>query len=237
MRQTHGPAEKLFVDFAGDTLPVRASASPAKVEFTIAKFNLDLDLQLIPPVLTPEQCREYRLPRTPIKETERRKDRFEETFGGGATELDALEALYPGELARLLNAELDNWLDRDLDARSESVHRRLINDLGIVEEEVRSAYEVQIARLRSAFNSIVERVNDINNELSNWQEQASTLWTQIVADLEEAAPDLSEVEMPESEAPGTTDRFVLFDSQRDYFSQMDAYNVWRNGDESNGAAQ
>ena len=85
-----------------------------KVEFTIAKLNLDVDLQLIPLALTPEQCREYRLPRTPIKETERRKDKFESIFGVGATELDALEALLPGELARLLNAELDNWLDTGL---------------------------------------------------------------------------------------------------------------------------
>jgi hypothetical protein len=43
-----------------------------KVEFTIAKFGLDVDLQLIPLALTPDQRREYRLPRTPIKDTERR---------------------------------------------------------------------------------------------------------------------------------------------------------------------
>ena len=59
----------------------------------------------------------YNLPRTPIKDTERRKDKFEQTFGVGATELDALEALHPGELARLLNAELDNWLDTGLQRR------------------------------------------------------------------------------------------------------------------------
>ena len=220
-------------DPGGRSLP---KAVARKVEFTIAKLKLDVDLKLIPLALTAEQCREYRLPRIPIKETERRKATFESTFGEGATELDALEALYPGELARLLNTEIDNWLDPNLDARSESAHRSLLNDLGIIEWEIRSRYEVQVARLRSAFDDIVEHINDINDELSDWQEQASTLWTQIAADLEEAAPDLSEVEMPESDAPGTTDRFVLFDSQRDYFPQMDAYNAWRDGDESNGAA-
>ena len=99
-------------DPGGRSMP---KAVARKVEFTIAKFGLDVDLQLIPLALTPDQCREYRLPRTPIKDTERRKDKFEQTFGVGATELDALEALYPGELARLLDAEIDNFLDPDLE--------------------------------------------------------------------------------------------------------------------------
>ena len=109
-------------DPGGRSMP---KAVARKVEFTIAKFDLDVDLQLIPLALTPDQCREYRLPRTPIKETERRKDKFEQTFGVGATELDALEALHPGELARLLEAELDNWLDTGLDHR----FNRLRSDL------------------------------------------------------------------------------------------------------------
>ena len=100
-------------DPGGRSMP---KAVARKAEFTIHKFGLDVDLQLIPLALTPEQCRAYKLPRTPIKETERRKDKFEQTFGVGATELDALEALHPGELARLLNAELDNFLDADRDS-------------------------------------------------------------------------------------------------------------------------
>jgi hypothetical protein len=40
--------------------------------------------------------RQYRLPRTSIKPSELRKQRFEDTFGTGAVELDALETLHPG---------------------------------------------------------------------------------------------------------------------------------------------
>src|SRR5262245_44093283 len=89
-------------DPGGRSMP---KATARKVEFAIAKHDLDVDLQLIPVALSPEQCRQYRLPRTPLKDTERRKNRFEQIFGVGATELDALEALHPGELARLLEAE------------------------------------------------------------------------------------------------------------------------------------
>jgi hypothetical protein len=57
-----------------------------------------------------------------------------------------------------------------------------------------------------------------------------------VATAELGKPNgLSDVEVPRSQAPGRTDRFVLFDSRRDYFTQMDAYNAWRDGDE-NGEA-
>jgi hypothetical protein len=100
-------------DPGGRSMP---KAVARKVEFTIHKHDLDVDFQLIPVVLTPEQCRQYNLPRTPIKETERRKDTFEQTFGVGATELDALEALHPGEMARIVGEELDNWLDPVLSA-------------------------------------------------------------------------------------------------------------------------
>ena len=112
-----------------------------KVEFTIAKFDLDVDLQLIPLALTPDQCRDYRLPRTPIKESERRKDKFEQIFGVGATELDALEALHPGEMARLLEAEIDNLLDRDL-------HHRVEREMSDQELQIK---ETRSRRPREAF--------------------------------------------------------------------------------------
>ena len=62
-------------------------------------------------LLTEDQCRRYRLPRTPIKETERRKSRFEQRFGVGATELDALEALHPGEMRQIVDTEISRYID------------------------------------------------------------------------------------------------------------------------------
>jgi hypothetical protein len=53
----------------------------------------------------------YKLPRTPIKESERRAAKFEERYGEGATELDALEALHPGELRKIVEAEIDRYLE------------------------------------------------------------------------------------------------------------------------------
>lgn len=53
-------------------------------------------------MLTGSQCKKYKLPRTPIKEKEKRKAGFEYRHGTGATELDALEALHKGEMARII---------------------------------------------------------------------------------------------------------------------------------------
>jgi hypothetical protein len=208
-------------DPGGRSMP---KAVARKVEFTIAKFDLDLDLQLIPLALTPEQCLEYRLPRTPIKETEARKDNFERIFGVGATELDALEAIHPGELARLLEAEIDNFLDSNLKQRVRGAYWNTYLPLKRTAQDIHGTHAEEIERLS-------ERFEEITDQLTEWQEEASDLWQTISAEIEEISPDLSDVEVPRSEAPGKTNRFVLFDSRRDYFTQMDAYNAWRDGDE------
>jgi hypothetical protein len=220
-------------DPGGRSMP---KAVARKVEFTIAKFDLDVDLQLIPLALTPEQCRQYNLPRTPIKDSERRKDKFEETFGVGATELDALEALYPGELARLVEVEIDNWIDPNLKHRFLGVVSDQRLSLRRITDSVRGEHVDEIEALQQRFDEIANRLAEIASEFDDWEEQAGELWETIAAELEEQRPDLSDVAVPQSEASGETDRFVLFDSQRDYFTQMDAYNAWRDGDESGEAA-
>jgi hypothetical protein len=215
-------------DPGGRSMP---KAVARKVEFTIAKLGLDVDLQLIPLVLTPEQCGEYRLPRTPIKDTERRKDKFEQTFGVGATELDALEALHPGEMARLLEAEFDNWLDPGLLPRFNRMQSELRLRLRKIEERIYRKHASAIEAIEQDFQDIVDQLQAIASDFGDWEQQASGLWQSLADDLKAKRPGLSDVEVPRSEAAGRTDRFVLFDSRRDYFTQMDAYNAWRDGDE------
>ena len=148
------PARIIFIsdfDPDGRSMP---KAVARKVEFTLAKFNFDADLQLIPLALTPDQCRHYRLPRTPIKDSNRSKDKFEQTFGVGATELDALEALHPGELARLLEAEIDNFLDGDLGRRVRLARGEEMIELNEIEAEVKAEHADEIAALEERFERI-----------------------------------------------------------------------------------
>jgi len=89
-------------DPGGESMPLAAAR---KIEWLAQERGLDI--QLHPIVLTKEQCEEYELPRTPIKETEHRAGRFEERHGEGATELDALEALRPGTFAEIVQDAID----------------------------------------------------------------------------------------------------------------------------------
>ena len=96
-QRTGAPTRILYIsdfDPAGRSMPLAAAR---KIEFLAQKLETPPDITLQPIILTEEQCIRYRLPRTPLKETERRKASFEKNFGVGATELDALEALHPGE--------------------------------------------------------------------------------------------------------------------------------------------
>src|SRR5580704_9725045 len=86
-------------DTGGLSMPV---AVARKIEFIIRTEHHDIDLQVRSIVLTQKQ--EYdRLPSIPLKEDDKRKARFEERFGEDyATELDALESVYPGEFLKIV---------------------------------------------------------------------------------------------------------------------------------------
>ena len=113
-------------DPGGMSMPLAAAR---KIEFTLRKEMPDLDIQLRPIALTHEQCRQYRLPRTPMKEGESRAAKFEARFGEGATELDALEALHPGELARIIEREIRRYYDDTLDDQIAEVEGEVREEL------------------------------------------------------------------------------------------------------------
>src|SRR5207244_12427132 len=101
-------------DPAGQSMPV---AVARKIEYFVRTLGLDVDVRVFPVVLTLDQIQYYRLPRTPIKETERRRTGFESRHGEGAVELDALEALYPGELTSVLSQYIEEYYAASLDAQ------------------------------------------------------------------------------------------------------------------------
>ena len=57
------------------------------------------------------------LPSTPLKETEKRADRWREAFGIEQTEIDALATLRPDVLREIIERAFDPYLDRDLKNR------------------------------------------------------------------------------------------------------------------------
>ncbi len=61
----------------------------------------DLEFEVYRVALTPDHVREYGLPSTPLKETEKRADKWTAATGVMQTEIDSLAALQPQLLARI----------------------------------------------------------------------------------------------------------------------------------------
>jgi hypothetical protein len=83
----------------------------------------DLEFEVVPVALTVEQVRELRLPSTPLKETERRADKWREAFGVEQTEIDALATLRPRVLDEIVTAAIAPYFDASLAARVSEARR------------------------------------------------------------------------------------------------------------------
>ena len=196
----------------GRGMPV---AVARKIEFVVRKEGHDLDVQVRPIVLTPEQCIHYRLPRTPLKDTVPGKDRFEERFGAGATELDALEALHPGELARILETEILRYYDDTLDDGIEEVVDEVKAELRKINVKVKRKHAKALKTLTAERKKVMAAIRA-------FEKKAKPVLRKIDRDLEAAAPDVDDFEWPEPRDADEDDD-PLFDSTRDYVTQVDRY--------------
>ena len=185
-------------DPAGNSMPVAMSR---KVEFMLSQFELAHDVKIRPVALTLDQIESYKLPRIPIKETERRADKFERAFGTGAVELDALEALWPGELAGLINDELSAYYSREAARETERQQNALRAVLSGRVAEITDQYVDAIAAIKEMFEKI----------------------RQIDVDASEYAVERYQPHVRENDD-------WLFDSGRDYPTQIVRYKRHKNPD-------
>jgi hypothetical protein len=209
------PVRILYIsdfDPAGNSMPV---AVARKIEFVLRKTGSDADIQVRPIVLTHKQCLKYRLPRTPLKDTEKRAARFEERFGEGATELDALEALHPGTLEKILEQEIDRYYDNNLGGRIDDTASEAQDDLDNINTEVLERHADEIAALKVEHKKVVAAI-------AAFKKKATAVQNKIERDLEDEAPDADDYSWPEPD-DGDEDDDPLFDSTRDYVEQIDRY--------------
>ena len=221
--QSGRPVRILYIsdfDPAGQSMPV---AVARKIQHRLALKNLDLDIQVRPIALTHEQCKRYRLPRTPIKDTELRAGVFEQQFGEGATELDALEALRLGELRRIIECEIDRYLDADLDDRVNDTATEIENSIKQITRDVHAEQRAKIKKLESEFKQIAR---EHSRKVMQWRKRAKPVWHDIAKELRARAPDPDLIEWPEP-TEGDEDDNPLFNSTRDYITQIDTYKQFQ----------
>jgi hypothetical protein len=221
LQQANKPARILYVsdfDPAGQSMPVAVSR---KVEYFVRKFGLDLDIRIFPVVLTLEQVQTYQLPRTPIKESERRREGFEARHGQGAVELDALEALYPGQLRQIVAQYLEVYYDTSLDERVQEQRELVKQDLQRVWEEVTRWYQGDVQQLRDEYEAIRR---DFEVQISGCTERLRSLWQAIKSDLNQNTPALDPI--PDSYSVGEVGD-GLYNSDREYLTQIEAYKQFQ----------
>lgn len=86
--------------------------------------NLGLELYHI--ALTLEQVKKFNLPDSPIKEGENRGKKWQEVFGREQTEIDALLALHPGALSKIVEDFIGAFYDASLGERAAKLARQRV---------------------------------------------------------------------------------------------------------------
>ena len=194
-----------------------------KLEYFMRADNLDMDVRLFPVILTGDQVAEYRLPRTPIKETERRRAAFEAVHGKDAVELDALEALHPGVLRRILTGYIERYYDTDLDSRTREAREQLEQDYTQIRRDVMAQYEDRIDDLRAKLEEIRTLAGP---EMDEYATDVRALWEEISDELKAQTPDLDEYLIPEGDEANEIGT-GLYNSQRDYMEQLEVYKQFQ----------
>jgi len=191
-------------------------------QFWAMKKGIDVHVTVERLALTEEQVSEYNLPKAPDSED---------------TELDALEALHPGLLARLVRAAIRPWRDDELEDRlteeqeaaqgqAAEEWKDATEELAAEAEELRTEAEQIIAEIRPAIDAANLRLADIQGR---------------AADLDERVDEAKDgfgfgelPERPEAEEPDVDTSGSLYDSSRTWLEQLE---YWRgNGTEEREAS-
>ena len=222
LQQANRPARIFYVsdfDPAGQSMPVAVSR---KIEYFIRTLGLDIDVRLFPVILTLEQVRHYQLPRTPIKETERRRESFEGRHGEGAVELDALEALYPGELETILSQYVETYFDATLYDRVQNARAEVEQGLSVLWQQVTGRFTDDVAVLHEEYKQLEQ---DFGARMAGYADRMRTVWQAIYNELEVTAPDISSsLPYPHS---GSEVGSGLLNTGWDYLEQMDVYKLFQ----------
>ena len=196
-----------FSDFdpAGMQMPVSIAR---KLQAHKTQFFPDLRGQVVPVALTLEQALELRLPTTPVKPGEKRRDRWQEAFGpalfeaglidspgqAAQVEIDALAALRPEDLTRAAEAAIAPYLDSALarrfarahagwSAAAEAAVAAQVDEEAVADIRGRAEYAVK------AYNRALAHLCEARDELSELEGELDGIADDIDPPEPPAAPE------------------------------------------------
>jgi hypothetical protein len=190
-------------DPAGWQMPI--SIARKLQAFQAVQFP-ELDFEVHRVALTPDHVREHGLPSTPLKETERRADRWVKAMGVKQTEIDALAALNPKLLREIALEAVAPFYDYTLARRVNAARREWLEQA----QEMLDAQidQEQLERLRSEaaakLETLREEINAVNDALR----------AETGDDF-----DLPEIVIPQPELNGSMNGLPLIDSDWSWVEQ------------------
>jgi hypothetical protein len=147
-----------------------------------------LKFEIVPLALTVEQVRELGLPSTPLKETEKRADRWRQAFGVEQTEIDALATLQPNILRQIIEAAFEPYYDASLEDRVDAARADwMAQAQAAIDEQVDPAV---LAALRAEATEQLSEVQSVIADLNERFRLAADRFT--LPAIEVPPPELDE---------------------------------------------
>jgi len=233
------PARILYIsdfDPAGCSMPMAAARKLEAVIREECPELEDIGVTVERLMLTKEQVDQYRLPPVPLKETEARADKFRERHDiEGGVELDALEALHPGEFTRIVEEAIQAYRVPDEGYRQglEDLEAEMYNRANALDEAISDEFADDVQELTESYEDLVARYRHVtellarrfNRERNAWLQQARPVFEQVRVTALENLPDVSDLEIPEPQLAVNDD--AMFDSERSYLHQVQAFRAYR----------
>jgi hypothetical protein len=167
-----------------------------------------LDFEVHRVGLTPDQVREHELPSTPLKDTERRGDRWRAAMGVDQTEIDALASLNPLLLRKIAREAVGPFFDKTLDHRVFEAQATWEAEAQEVVDESISDADLEAFRQQAA------------ERLEGMREQVEELKSALRVDA--SYTDLPEFDIPLPETNGAVHGKPLVDSRWSFVEQCQA---------------
>jgi hypothetical protein len=150
-------------DPAGHQMPVSIGR---KLQALRDLLFRSLRFEVVPAALTVEQVSDLDLPSTPLKETEKRADRWRAAFGVEQTEVDALATLRPDALREIMDRAFDPYFDRTLEERVSNAE-----DEWLAAAQVAMSEQIDDDLLSSLREQAAERLDELREEIDRINDQ------------------------------------------------------------------
>jgi hypothetical protein len=205
------PCRILYVsdfDAAGQNMPRQMAR---QMQYWIGTYAADYDIRVEPIVMTKEQAADY--PAAP---------------DSGAVELDAMEAIDPGRLDRIVRRSISPFRDIELrsrvrqtaqeaqDALQEEFEAACVSELAElheIEDEATLVYERYREALEETAAAMERELEPLRERLERVQE---AIEEKLSGEMEPELPELPDAE----QSPEGVDDGWLFDARRDYLEQL-----------------